>query len=106
MALETLIQNEHITEDDVIAAFRIFCEVYELEGDLSDERQLRIQLPRKNSLMEGWRVDYRPAMGAKFFLEPRGKNTYFHGYNGSPDKSAEQKNDELQRRIFAYFGAK
>ena len=105
MPLElTLEDNKTITEDDLVAIFRCFCQAFGIEVDEHDERFMRGSGLRWLDGPIG--IDYRPCWGAKFFAQKSGTQLSFHGYAQPEDPEWEAKDKKFQELALEYFRKK
>jgi len=85
MAFEMRYNRSNFDCRDLIWYFRLFCWAHEIEEpeDLIEKFKIRAEMSFE-SLMKG-NLDYRPYMGAKFFVNFHGNLHVSHGYCHSED---------------------
>ncbi len=92
MAINIPVKN--LSVDQLVDIFYLFCKAYNIESDERDESFFRnLEIEAVNS---GSTIDYRPFMGAKFFVVGHDKYTEFWGYTSDgPQLREEEKFNKL-----------
>lgn len=95
MSLTIPIPAKKLTIEQLMQVYSKFCEAYNFELNEYDENYLRNQGIKRLQL--GSNIDYRPFMGAKFFVIGNDVHTEFSGYTSDEPQPRESK--EFERLI-------